>query len=78
MRFDCNVGKTPEFSERFNQMARKPFDVAVFYEIARDAGYAEARVRYPGNSLLMENSHQDDRINAHVDESGYLKRYVFG
>lgn len=78
MHFACNAGKTPEFSDRFNQIARKHFDEGAFYEAAKEAGYAEARVLAPGKSLLMERARQGDRINAHIGENGYLKRYVFG
>jgi len=66
------------FSQAFNKMAGKPLNLREFQEQAQKAGWQEARVHYPGTSLLYQNDMRGKRITVDVSHTNVVQRFRFG
>lgn len=79
MIFDQNRDKKPQFAKGFNDLAFRPkFDEAAFFKLAEENGYTEARVMAAGTGAAFQRDVGEKRITAQIDESGKLRRYLFG
>ncbi len=80
MKFAENMqqNKRGIFTADFNAMAGKKLNINAFYAAARKAGWQEARVFYPGTSLLFQNDQCDKRITVDVNEQNVVRRFRFG
>ena len=76
--FAQNAGKTPSLTGALVDMRDRRFNDETFFAEAEKAGYAEARIFFPGQTLIFEKAHEQDRITAFVDANGHLQKLRFG
>jgi predicted RNA binding protein YcfA (HicA-like mRNA interferase family) len=80
MKFPDNMRKNSLgiFSQGFNKMAGKPLNLREFQAQAQKSGWQEARVHYPGTSLVYQNDQRGKRITVDVSHTNVVQRFRFG